>query len=92
MKKFFIPALRVATALGLLFIVWAQKNQINDLQTKIEATKSTNDLQAECDSLKSELFAQEIQVSRYEIIMDRLREELSPSCAESVDMIMSQVE
>jgi hypothetical protein len=89
MKKFITPALRVATAIGLLYIIWSQRGQINDLKMK---TTQYDSLKNECDSLKGEIFTQEIQVGRYEVIMDNLETELSPDCKKTLNEVLSQVE
>ena len=60
MKSFILPALRIITVLGLLYIIWSQKAQINTLKKENDKILIINhqydSIKTECDSLKIKIF------------------------------------
>lgn len=89
MKKYIGPVLSLASIGMLFYILFDQKQQINRLkQIKTHVLIVEN----ECDSLKSEMIAKDIQLGRYEIIMERIDAEFDAECKEKIDEIKLQVE
>lgn len=81
-KIFFVGVL--LTLIISVFII--QMNQINELRK--ENTRNIIQYQKEVDSLKDDIFALEINVNRYEIALDILRD-INPSSAEKFEDILS---
>ena len=73
----------------LFYILFDQKEQIKNLQqenSKVELIKH------ERDSLQSEMFTKDIQIGRYEHILDLLETELDADCKAKVDDLKLQTE
>jgi len=68
------------------FVLILQMNQIKDLRK--ENTKNVIQYQTQVDSLKDEIFVLEINVNRYEIALDILRD-VNPSSAEKFEEILT---
>jgi hypothetical protein len=86
MKHYISPIIRIATAGVLLYIVYHQNIQIRSL------TSQGRSVQYICDSLEAELSARDMQMSRYQIILDRADEELNSECKEQLEEITKNVE
>jgi len=70
---------------------------INKRNVKIsnELNKLKNDnysLIKVVDSLKSDIFVKDIEVGRYEYILDRAEEEMSPDCKKQLEKIYGETE
>ena len=79
MKQYFIPVLRVATMLVLLYTIYEQHNIINTQNSSIDSltfklVKSDSLQSIKLDSLQSELFIQRVTVGRYELGVNYLKE------------------
>ena len=86
MKKYINSILGVVTSAVLLFIIYHQKNDIKESNRKYEI------IQLRYDSLKSEMFTKDIQIGRFEIILDRAQGEMSPDCKEEFEKILHETE
>ena len=89
MKKYIGPVLSLASVGMLFYILFDQKEQIKNLQqenSKVELIKH------ERDSLQSEMFTKDIQIGRYEHILDLLDTELDADCKAKVDDLKLQTE
>ena len=88
MKKY-IGAILSLSSIGMLFyIIFHQQHQIKTLTS----TKPNIDsLHQVIDSLDSELFIKHTEVDRYEIAIDRLREE-NPQAADQFDECLKNTE
>lgn len=89
MKKYIGPVLSLASVGMLFYIMFDQKEQIKNLQqenSKVELIKHQR------DSLGAEIFTKEIQIGRYEHIMDLLSTELDADCKAKVDELKNQTE
>ena len=89
MKKYIGPVLSLASVGMLFYIMFDQKEQIKTLQqenSKVEVIKH------ERDSLQSEIFTKDIQIDRYEHILDLLDTELDNDCKAKVDDLKLQTE
>lgn len=79
MKQYITPLLRVATVLVLLYTIYeqhniisAQNSSIDSLTYKIANIDSIQSIKL--DSLQSELFIQRVNVGRYELGINYLKE------------------
>ena len=89
MKKY-VSAILTISSIGMLFyILFNQKQQIENL--KIENSK-VEVIKHERDSLSAEIFTKDIQIGRYEHILDLLDTELDADCKAKVDELKSQTE
>jgi len=89
MKKYIGPVLSLASVGMLFYIMFDQKEQIKTLQqenSKVELIKH------ERDSLQSEMFTKDIQIDRYEHILDLLDTELDNDYKAKVDDLKLQTE
>jgi hypothetical protein len=89
MKKYIGPILSLASVGMLFYVMFDQKEQIKNLQqenSKVELIKH------ERDSLQSEMFTKDIQIGRYEHILDLLDAELDADCKAKVDDLKLQTE
>ena len=90
--KNYIKAILSLSSVGMLFyIIFNQKEQIKELNEKPDLTHQVDSLIKVKDSLDNDLFIQNINVTRYEIALDRLRE-VSPKSAEEFDLFLSTTE
>ena len=85
MKKYIGPVLSLASVGLLFYIVYNQKGQIKELKSSLNATtqkiQTVDSLHAVIDSLDNEVFIEHTKADRYEIALDRLKEEDSISAA-----------
>lgn len=89
MKKYINAVLSLASVGMLFYIIYNQREQIKTFKkenSKVELIKH------ECDSLQSEIFTKDIQIGRYEHIMDLLDTELDADCKAKVDDLKLQTE
>lgn len=89
MKKYIGAALSLASVGMLFYIIHNQRDQIKNLKLENENVVT---IKNECDSLKSEMLTKDIQIGRYEHILDLLDTELDIDCKEKVDYLKSQTE
>lgn len=83
MKHYINPILRALTVVILLYIIYQQ-----DVTNKAQQEVITTQL----DSLKAEESMKDIQIGRYEIILERLEEELPHECKSHLTNILHTVE
>ena len=86
MKKYIIGFLRLGTAAALLFVIYSKDTQIK----KLSATNKVNIelIENTCDSLKDEIFARDVEVGRYELTLDHLKE-VNPKAGTEFENYMS---
>jgi len=88
MKKYIGAALSLASIGMLFYIIFDQQHQIKTLTS----TKSNVDsLHQVIDSLSSELFIKHTEVDRYEIAIEKLKEQ-NPQAAEEFDECLRNTE
>ena len=85
MKKYSNPLLKAMTVVALLYIIYYQTSSIKKLQA------DNNTIRTECDSIKSEMFTKDIQIQRYEYIMDQV-DEMPLGCKEEFNKILHETE
>ena len=83
MKHYINPILRALTVAILLYTFYKQ-----DVTNKAQQEVITTQL----DSLKAEESMKDIQIGRYEIILERLEEELPNECKSHLTNILHTVE
>ena len=88
MKKVII--ILVCMIVGCIFVQRQQYKKINSLNKELKI--QTDSLKKQVDSLTSEMFVKDIQIGRYEYIMDRAQGEMSPECKEELESILKQTE
>ena len=88
MKKVII--ILVCMIVGCIFVQRQQYKKINSLNKELKI--ETDSLKKQVDSLTSEMFVKDIQIGRYEYIMDRAQGEMSPECKEELETILKQTE
>jgi hypothetical protein len=86
MKQYINPLLRAVSLAALLYVVYSQNKSISRLKT------DNIILINERDSAQQELFIKDIDLGRYEHIMDRLDTELSPECNDKLHEISGETE
>ena len=89
MKKYINAALSLASVGMLFYIIYNQREQIKLLKAE---NSNVVIIKNECDSLKSEIFTKDIEIGRYEHILDLLDTELDADCKTKVDELKSQTE
>lgn len=89
MKKHISTIISLASLTMIFYILFNQKQQIRTLQSE---KSNVDSLHKVIDSLKAEIFTNEIEVSRYEIIFDRAEAEMTPECKEELEAIRKTVE
>jgi len=88
MKKVII--ILVCMIVGCIFVQRQQYKKINSLNKELKI--ETDSLKKQVDSLTSEMFVKDIQIGRYEYIMDRAQAEMTPDCKEELETILKQTE
>jgi hypothetical protein len=84
MKQYINPLLRVATVGMLLYVIYNQSENIKTLKA------SNASIQYQCDSLESENFTKDINLQRFDIIIDRANED--PKCSKVLDKLFKETE
>jgi uncharacterized protein YlbG (UPF0298 family) len=88
MKKVII--ILVCMIVGCIFVQRQQYKKIYSLNKELKI--KTDSLKKQVDSLTSEMFVKDIQIGRYEYIMDRAQAEMTPECKEELETILKQTE
>ena len=88
MKKVII--ILVCMIVGCIFVQRQQYKKIYSLNKELKI--KTDSLKKQVDSLTSEMFVKDIQIGRYEYIMDRAQAEMTPNCKEELETILKQTE
>ena len=86
MKKYINGILSLSSIAILFYIVFNQKEQIANLQSKI------NSIEHERDSLRLEILSKEIEVGRYESAINRAEDEMSFDCKQQLEKILHETE
>lgn len=92
MKKIIIGLVIICLGINLYFLTLVNKR--NTTTTKeINQLKTTNDsLVKVIDSIKSDIFVKDIQLGRYEYILDRAEDEMSSKCRKELETIYGETE
>jgi hypothetical protein len=92
MKKYITTFLIISMGISILILFNINKKN-NEMLDKYEK-ESTNvsSVSTNIDSIMFENQINNIQILRYEYIIDRAYEEMSPECKDKLDSIMSQTE
>jgi len=90
--KNLIIGLVIVSLVGIMYFPLLIKN--NNVNNKeINNLKITNDsLVKIVDSLKSDIFVKDIEIGRYEYILDRAEDEMSPKCKQELEKIYGETE
>lgn len=91
MKKYLNPLTGI-TAIGLLYMVYIQKNQIAELKKASATTIKCDSLQRLCDSLHDADYVKSIELGRYEMIFDQIDQECSSDCKDQIYEITKNIE
>lgn len=75
------------------FSFMSQRKQITEFNNqRVILTDSLKKMKKNLDSLNSEVFTKDIEISRYEIIIERAEDEMSPECKKELESIKKTVE
>jgi hypothetical protein len=88
MKKYINAILSIASVGMLFYIIFNQKEQIQTLKSSVPNIDSIHHV---VDSLHDELFIKHTEVDRYEIAIEKLRED-NPQAAEQFDECLKNTE
>jgi len=95
MKKFINPLLRLGTAIALLSVIYMQNNEIKELKEKasenlsdIQTTQTIDSLETIIDSVRDENLPLQIQLGRYEVTLELLKEK-NKKAAEEFELIFT---
>jgi hypothetical protein len=95
MKKFINPLLRLGTAIALLSVIYMQNNEIKELKEKapamrgnIQTIQTIDSLETMIDSVSAENLPLQIQLGRYEIALELLKEK-NKKAAEEFELILT---
>ena len=86
MKRLINPIITVIICLASLYVILNQNKQIKSVESKLQT------IQYERDSLRYEMFSKDIEVGRYEVILDRAEAEMSPDCKQELEKILHETE
>lgn len=77
----------------LLFVIFRQNRVIKEMKLDVK-TKSDSLLimRDEIDSLTIEMFVKDIDLGRFEHVLDRAETEMNTECKEELETILSQTE
>jgi len=85
MKKYITTFIVIAMGISIIFLfIQNQKNK--------EMLDKMKPIQSYIDSIVSENQMKDIEVGRYEYILDRVDQEMSPECKDKLDSIFSETE
>jgi hypothetical protein len=85
MKKYITTFIVIAMGISIIFLfIQNQKNK--EMLDKMEP------IQKYIDSIVSDNQMKDIEVGRYEYILDRADQEMSPECKDKLDSIFSETE
>jgi len=65
---------------------------LNQNREILYSEKKLESIKKECDSLKLEILTKDIEMSRYEVILDRAEGEMSPDCKQQLEKILHETE
>jgi hypothetical protein len=84
----------VIVSLGInMYIPFFIKERNHIINKKNTDLKITNDsLLITIDSLKGEIFTKDIDLGRYEYMLDRAEDEMSPDCRKQLEKIYGETE
>jgi hypothetical protein len=85
MKKYITTGIVIAMGISIIFLfIQNQKNK--------EMLDKMKPIQSYIDSIVSENQMKDIEVGRYEYILDRADQEMSPECKDKLDSIFGETE
>jgi hypothetical protein len=77
----------------LLFVIFRQNRVIKEMKLDVKTTSdSLLIMKNKMDSLKMEMFVKDIDLGRFEHVLNRAESEMSPECKEELETILSQTE
>jgi hypothetical protein len=89
MKKYIV----ILIAGILLFVIFRQNRVIKEMKLDVKTTSdSLIIMKNKMDSLKMEMFVKDINLGRFENVLNRAESEMSPECKEELEKILSQTE
>jgi hypothetical protein len=91
MKKYINVILRVGIAITMWIVIYLQYTEIKELRVKSQITPDIV-LTNQIDSLRNELFTNEMQVARYEITLELLKEQNQKAANEFELIFRTQTE
>ncbi len=92
MKKYITTFLIISMGISILILFKINKKNNEMLDKYIKELKNINSASKNIDSIMFENQVNDIQIMRYEYILDRAQEEMSPDCKDKLDTIMSETE
>jgi hypothetical protein len=91
MKKYINVILRVGIAITMWVVIYLQYTEIKELRVKSQITPDIV-LTNQIDSLRNELFTNEMRVARYEIALELLKEQNQKAANEFELIFRTQTE
>jgi MoaA/NifB/PqqE/SkfB family radical SAM enzyme len=92
MKKYITTFLIISMGISILILFKINKKNNEMLDKYIKELKNINSASKNIDSIMFENQVNDIQIMRYEYILERAQEEMSPDCKDKLDTIMSETE
>jgi hypothetical protein len=90
MKKYLV---QVVIAGILLFVIFKQNRTINKMELDVKPTSdSLVIMKNKFDSITMEIVIKDIDLGRFEHVLDRAEAEMSPECKQELETILSQTE
>jgi len=92
MKKYITTFLVIAMGISILILFNINKKNNEMLDKYAKESTNINFVSKNIDSIVFQNQINNIQIMRYEYIIDRAYEEMSPECKDKLDTIMSETE
>jgi MoaA/NifB/PqqE/SkfB family radical SAM enzyme len=92
MKKYITTFLIISMGISILILFKINKKNNEMLDKYIKELKNINSASKNIDSIMFENQVNDIQIMRYEYILERAQEEMSSDCKDKLDTIMSETE
>jgi len=92
MKKYITGFLLISMGISILILFNINKKNNEMLDKYAKESKNINSASKNIDSIMFENQVNDIQIMRYEYILERAQEEMSPDCKDKLDSIMSDTE
>jgi hypothetical protein len=84
---------QVLIAVILLFVILKQNRTINKMELDVKPTSdSLVIMKNKFDSITMEVVVKDIDLGRFEHVLDRAEAEMSPDCKQELETILSQTE
>jgi hypothetical protein len=92
MKKYITTFLIISMGISILILFKINKKNNEMLDKYAKESKNINSASKNIDSIMFENQVNDIQIMRYEYILERAQEEMSSDCKDKLDTIMSETE